>query len=297
MRKVGSLGRFLMAGKPACGVPRCPRAVKTASRKLFRNRTASRGRSAAYGFVASRENAHAYGKPRQDRQSLQTDPVGYAADLNIYTYVANDPLNITDSSGADYRGGCIEFGGGGSRVCVPGLQSENGGTGADGEIVISGGRAGVTYFTGNSCTFTCALFGGPVEFNVGGGPEFYHYESARDIGLPGAAATASAAAIGSAGPLADVAVPTIAPITRHGAERIAGANATRGSVLSGGEILMARIFGQRLVASNGARVYVQRVAGGRFNVAIFGDRGFMTSYKGLSSRSLNNLGARFGWRG
>jgi hypothetical protein len=81
--------------------PRRPRGPKTASREIFRNRRASQGRSAAYRFVASRENAYAYEKSRQDRQSLQTDPIGYAGGMNLYRCVLNDPINLIDPLGLD----------------------------------------------------------------------------------------------------------------------------------------------------------------------------------------------------
>lgn len=82
--------------------------------------------------------------------------------------------------------------------------------------------------------------------------------------------------------------------TNHGAERIAGQNATRGGVLSTSEIMQTNSFGKKLTQANGAIVKVYEI-GGRFNITVTGDRGLITTFKNLSPESLNRLSKRYDW--
>jgi len=67
-----------------------------------------------FGFTGQRYDSDLglhYYKRRVYSQNLgrflQTDPIGYTSDLNLYTYVSNNPLNLTDPMGlwGDWGGG------------------------------------------------------------------------------------------------------------------------------------------------------------------------------------------------
>lgn len=87
----------------------------------------------------------------------------------------------------------------------------------------------------------------------------------------------------------------VGPTTAHGAERIAGAGATRGGVLSEDQILLVRGYGQPLTQGDGAAVRVLQNEAGRFDVVVDGSRGLITSFSNLSQKSLERLATRYGW--
>lgn len=118
-----------------------------------------------------------------------------------------------------------------------------------------------------------------------------------------AAATTQKSAQGDGGALSafapsDVAANTaskVGPTTAHGAERIAGAAATRGGVLAEEQILLVRGSGQLLTQADGASVRVLQNEAGRFDVVVDGSRGLITTFSNLSQKSLERLGTRYGW--
>jgi hypothetical protein len=87
----------------------------------------------------------------------------------------------------------------------------------------------------------------------------------------------------------------IGATTAHGAERVAGASATRGGVLSAEQIVEVRVSGQVLTQADGASVSILQNSAGRFDVVVDGSRGFITSFNNIPASSMARLAARYGW--
>jgi hypothetical protein len=91
------------------------------------------------------------------------------------------------------------------------------------------------------------------------------------------------------------AVDGVGATTIHGAERVAGAGATRGGVLSADQIVEVRVSGQVLTQADGATVSVLENAAGRFDIVVDGSRGLITTFNNLSASSMARLAAKYGW--
>ena len=87
----------------------------------------------------------------------------------------------------------------------------------------------------------------------------------------------------------------IGATTAHGAERVAGAAATRGGVLSPEQILNVRGSGEVWSQADGATVRILQNGAGRYDVVVDGDRGLITTFSNLSQKSFDRLAGNYGW--
>ena len=84
--------------------------------------------------------------------------------------------------------------------------------------------------------------------------------------------------------------------TAHGAERLAGAAATRGGVLAAGEVSAVQQGGRLMTANNGTTVRLMEQANGRFSAVVTNAEGkIVTTMKDWSAKSIERISRNYGW--
>ncbi|MEZ4909180.1 MAG: hypothetical protein R2771_16405, partial [Saprospiraceae bacterium] len=84
--------------------------------------------------------------------------------------------------------------------------------------------------------------------------------------------------------------------TAHGAERVAGANATRGGVLTAEGINATKQYGRAFTQADGATVYLHEINSGRYNAVVEGKKGIITTMENWSQKSINRIAKNYGWK-
>ncbi len=84
--------------------------------------------------------------------------------------------------------------------------------------------------------------------------------------------------------------------TAHGAERLAGATATRGGVLAASEVSAVQQGGRLMTANNGTTVRLMEQANGRFSAVVTNAEGrIVTTMKDWSAKAIERISRNYGW--
>ena len=227
---------------------------------------------------------------------LQTDPIGYKDDNDLYAYGDNDPIDHTDPSGLLNCAAipyCFTLLGPGDSSSSANFSAPTGGAAAaqaaeqqkTDEAVNEQNAAGVCGDDDVECQK--AVYDSPQN------------QKAADKAM--APMNAMAAGIGAA-----LAVPAAAPLVVGSVDAAPGttveftahaANASRGGILSVQEVRAVIQVGRQLVQSDGAKVFVSQLATGRFNVVVQSTNTgkIITTLAGITTNALNKLAGNYGW--
>ena len=225
---------------------------------------------------------------------LNQDPIQELGGINLYRFVENSPPNFDDPFGltdypADFVGPLLpgDTRGGSSwhittryvmELVIPGQASWDRAMDSFWKGETANGASWISLYLSETA-LTIASFGTA------------RMPSSSPVAVCNrttvASADASAASSAAKGTL---------QTTAHGAERIAGAAATRGGVLSEAGVAAVRQGGRVMTQADGATVKILQNETGRFNVVVEGQRGIITTFENLSQKSLDRLGKNYGWK-
>ncbi len=234
---------------------------------------------------------------------LNRDPIREAGGINIYGFVGNDPVNFIDPNGLEtigYLSGAtwIEL----FRGFFLG-NSQSGGVDKDFHLtnLAQRQRSGTGLTPLNDADGNPYARVGDVALDAARNVLLSVCEAG--LNFTGVGALDDVARAGKAAKMAKtaekceaVAAKTTLQTTAHGAERIAGAAATRGGVLSEAGVAAVQQGGRAMIQADGAMVRILTNEAGRSSVVVSGERGIITTFENLSQKSLDRLAKNYGWK-
>jgi RHS repeat-associated protein len=239
------------------------------------------------------------------------DPTKPGVGMNRYAYAANDPVNKSDPGGND-TGSYLDRGYGADGMDTGGFwgnfdyqsgwkfdsDNNNWMQPFQSPWLLRTFVPGQTAYDRGINAYRDGNYGLVALSGVAWAGEWGLAGATLGTSTVAGAATREAAAVGvgEVVTLGTKASSAALATTAHGAERIAGAAATRGGVLGAESVGVVRELGSVMTQADGATVRILQNESGRFNVVVEGQRGIITTFENLSQKSLDRLGKNYGWK-
>ncbi|MCX6602066.1 MAG: RHS repeat-associated core domain-containing protein [Acidobacteria bacterium] len=196
---------------------------------------------------------------------------------NLFAYARNNPLRWVDPSGRCSKTGDSSY-----------VDSDT-----DGALIfkgpcrngtIGGNDGGKPMDEDRLSPYAQGLYNAMSERRVASNQIIAAFSvGSAAVGVTGGVATAYHGAVSGSG------LTTLGLRSGHGAFRLA----VRG--FSEADIALTKT-GNVLRQTDGAKVYIKELGGGKFNFIVEGEHGVVTAIKNISQKSLERLATRYGWK-